>query len=497
MKRVVVVLTIFMGSLCWSLSFADPVLQSLLEKNIEQLLMLFRREAVHLGHLPWASSVEQNLSGQIARQWRNQMQTLALKDQTRFLQEHLSAGELSKAIRSLESAPAEREVILAVLAESKSAFQLARKAMVLQMEQVALTVSEQMPGGWFSLWEHIKMIRSQGHKTDPNKIIWNLLSQGEDVSVWGRSLSERVAVGERVEIEELMAFESLLEPINDLVFSEAIESIYFRRALVIEFWKQMPAEFHYFCDRIAFILFGRLHSELLPSFMAEFPATAFRALSPDRRSAAFWHGFSTSYAKDRVEHLAQVHYFRLMNFLALERIGFFPSGEYREFLRTNLEHFGEQWFFQRWPHTFKRWNLQFQLREYEKYQKAFREGPIDIFSDSFGAAQFFDDSFLNGLRKWERFGWWMSNTGRLMVTSLMGCMFYYIVTRPEEIPNPQVQWDTGVFDPDNIIKNIDSKMHILRLRLELEKDPQKRIELLEDLEKSEQNKSYWKTQQGH
>lgn len=453
-----------------SFLFANSSLEKLVEISVKKMVAISTR-SLHLNPLE-REEIVQKLTQRICS---DLFKDLPRGGAAHTLEHSLHPRNIARVIETIDDIP-EKEKLIEFFSKTESQFLVARRLIV--KEFLGHWEGQEKISFLRGLLEKAKEFRLRGKKLDQEKILEYLLFKGKTPHLWFAELEGQLRKGVMIDAEELVAFSAFLDPVSDMILAEGLDSLFFRRALVLEFWKRRPQDVHAFFDRLSGMILPRPHPELFSPLAVDFPVVAFEALHPDRRSASFIFGFPESYAKDKMAHEARLQLIRLFNIKALENAGLIAGPSYKEGITKLMEN----------AKGGVLRELKNELGFLEAYEKAFKGTMFDIFdSKPLPLEDIFSEEGFKELQRGFKWEWWKQNAKMVLFTSLFCLIDYYFETRPEEIIEPQE------LDMKNseMIKIIDLKIELTQIKLQSEKDPHKIQELKEYLESlKEMRKQY-------
>ena len=328
--------------------------------------------------------------------------------------------------------------------------------------------------------EKAQAMVTRGTKANQEEVLDILLKKSQDPKAWTEELAAKAKQGLRLLPEELVAYHSFFSPVEDLVLAGAIDQLYFRQALAIEFWIRRPKEVQYFFDRIRGVILPAQSRDLFPVMNANFSTAVLNAIQPDKRAAGFWHGLPGSYARDKVTSDVKSQLLRLLSIKSLETSGVLEYVSYQKFLMDQIRILEEGGRIRRlldWE-IGKLGELRQQLALLEGYQNAFQGTAFDIFSKdplamTLPLEEILEPQALKGLRRSQKFQYWWKNSKLILVTTLFCMIDRYLEERPEELIQPE-----NIFmENGDVVKDIDLKISLITVDLQTETDPERVVRL--------------------
>ena len=405
----------------------------------------------------------------------------------------LTPKNLASLVHEMGGAEGEREMVVQALKSSESSLAVGR-AIIIRQFLAEISPTQASQGVLQTVWEKAKQVVTRGAKVDQDKVLDILLQKSQDPKAWTEELGALAQNKGVISAEEWVAYHSFVSPVEDLVLAQAMDTLYFRQSLAIEFWIRRPRDVQYFFDHIRGVILPKNSKDVFPIINANFSTAVLDALHPDRRAVGFWHGFPESYARDKVTYGVKSQMLRLLSIKSLETNGLLGELSYREFLDQQIKKLEEAGRFRRllgWEMG-KLKELQRQVDLLERYQNVFQGTAFDIFSkDPLAATLPLEDILepkaLKGFRLASKFGYWGKNAGLILVTALVCVMDRYFEERPEELIDPE-----EIDLPDRmIVKDIDLKINLVTVALQTETDSERLVRLQAYLEQlQEERKKY-------
>lgn len=469
---------------------ANTVLESLVETGVRKVLRLTERPLLMT---EWeVHEASRKLTQRIVLEIKD----LPAEKAAKRFEELLVPKHLAELMKTLDDVPQKARLIES-LSESKSQFAVARRIIV---NDFLAKWRDEPQAILRMIWKKAQEVISRGEKLDQERVLGLLLTKGAAPNVWFLELQAQIARGEKIAAEELVAYTTLLDPINDLILAESLDLLFFRKALVMSFWRKNPKEVHHFFDNIAGVVIPEPKKDLLAGLLVDLPATVFNALHPDRRSKFFLFGLPGSYAEDKMSHLVKTQFIRLLNMQALETqgilsgysqfLGFMkrngkmvrvyegpPLRTFRDFLVQAIEKIEQEGFINQWLNKGNLKELKAQLELLDLYEKAFKGTIFDILDPaiSLKLEDVLEEEVLTGMRSSYKWEWVRHHAKLLLLTSLFCVVDAYFEGRPEEIIDPQ----TLNVENAEMQKAIDLKIELVQIKLKSEKDHAK-IKALEE-----------------
>ena len=387
----------------------------------------------------------------------------------------LAPKNLVSLIQYTDDIP-QKELVVHVLKSSKSSFAVARAIISRQFLTEISSEATSQQGLFGSVWEKAKAVVTRGTKVDREEVLDILLAKSQDPKAWTEELVAKASQGLPLLPEELVAYHSFFSPVEDLVLAEAIEQLYFRQALAIEFWIRRPKEVQYFFDRIRGVILPAQSRDLFPVMDANFSTAVLNAIQPDRRAAGFWHGLPASYARDKVTSDVRSQMLRLMRIKSLEAGRNLDYISYQKFLIDQIRRLEGEWKIRRlldWE-IGKLSELKQQLALLERYQSAFQGTAFDIFSQdplakTLSLEEILEPQALKVFRRSQKFQYWWKNAGLILVTTLFCIIDQTLEERPEEMIQPE-----EIYLPDSaVVKDIDLKINLITVDFQTETNPER------------------------
>ena len=470
--------------------WTNPTLEKAVAKAIERGV----RQTLKLSGC--AASLIEETSPKISQRVLSLMGGMNERQIAQELDRILMPKNFISLIESADDIPQKELLVRALKTWEKSSQSSLAVARTIMSRQLLTDISKEIvsQGHFRSAWEKAKGVVMRGTKVDQDKVLNILLEKSQTPKAWAQELATKAAQGLRILPEELVAYHSFLSPVEDLVLAEAMDQLYFRQALALEFWIRKPKEVQYFFDRIRGVILPSTSKDLFPVVDANFSTAVLNAITPDRRAPGFWHGLPTSYARDKVRLDVRSHMLRLMSIKSLETSGHLGSGSYQDFLMGQIKRLEEEGRIRRlldWE-VGKLGELRQQLGLLEKYQNAFQGTAFDIFSkdplnQSLPLEEMLDLQALKGFQQTEKFQYLWKNAKLILVTTLFCIVDRMLEERPEELIEPQ-----ELDEPDSIaVKNIDSIINLSTISLQTETDPERIARLTAYLQElQEERKQY-------
>src|SRR3989338_2156835 len=439
--------------------YANPALESWVTALVRRILILTSEQSAVRGEVRLSKWLIEEETQKISRLILLRVEPLPKEKMARELELLLNPRELLWLADDVRVAK--------VLRESQTEFGLARHIMANQF----LSSLEAYTPPTFLEWiiEKGRRIISRGEKLNQEEVLNFLLTKGQNPEGWIKEIEAKVVRGGVIQAEELVAASSLLHPFCDRIFSEAIDSVLFRQALVIEFWKKHPESVQYFFGRILGVISPQMTFQNFPRIMADFPVAVFNATHTSRRSAFFLFGFPKSYANNKITAEIASQWIRLQSIQSLETTGLLGDRSYREFIVKAIANIENKGRIYKLTHAGELQELRRQLDLLNRYQEAFQNTPFDVFSNTLVPKDILEVEVWKMLDAQYRGEWWGKNIKWILVMTILGVVEYYLSHQPEAMMDPSA---LDVRDID-ILNDIDLKIELSKIKLQSETDPEK------------------------
>ncbi len=448
---------------------ANPILEKAVERGIRKTLKL-------AGCAEW---LIEETSPKISQRVTYLMEGMSEIQMAQELDRILTPKNLASLIQYTDDIP-QKEMVVNALEASESSLAMARAIISRQFlteisGKAALSESLFRP-----VWEKAKALVTRGTKANQEEVLDILLQKSQNPKAWTEELAAKASQGLRLLPEELVAYHSFFSPVEDLVLAEAIDQLYFRQALAIEFWIRRPKEVQYFFDRIRGVILPAQSRDLFPVMNANFSTAVLNAIQPDRRAAGFWHGLPSSYARDKVTQDVRSQMLRLMSIKSLEAGGSLEYISYQKLLVDQIRILEGESRIRRlldWE-IGKLGELRQQRALLEGYQNAFQGTAFDIFSKdplakTLPLEEILEPQVLKEFRRSQKFQYGWKNAKLILVTTLFCMIDRTLEERPEELIEPEeIYLEDGA-----VLKDIDLKLNLVTLSLQTETDPERSARL--------------------
>ena len=353
--------------------------------------------------------------------------------------------------------------------QSKVPLALARSAVREQLSLVWMAYERGTTRFLKRMTEWFHQIRMGGSRLNPEEILNQLLAHPVDAVAWLKDIERRVAQGQKILVEELVACLSLVLPQNDLIFAEALPLIRFRKKILIDFWRSHREAMDIFMDRFQTLIYGRFGKKMPVARQAmDFPALVEEALRPDNLSRFFLQNGPTAYAQSQMVRQTQLRLIRYLNIQAMEEAGLLGELSYKDYLKQAIQKMNAEERLARAKNFFLKKEFEAQLEIVEAYEKAFKNTDLDVFGAVFSDLErVLKQEGLEEMMAAHYGDYWRAHLKYFAWTSLFVAASYYFKERPDILSDPKrIDEESGEMwiEDQELIQTLEAQLLIEQRR---------------------------------
>lgn len=287
----------------------------------------------------------------------------------RLAEERITVRDsLSAAIRNIDQiAPMTKEM------EAREAY---LKSILDRFQQEVQAVSS--TSRWRALRNRIVGLLSWSRRVSKEQIVNHVMERGIDLIKWKENLIERSQRGEKITLEEMVAFTLVCEPKFAPLFGRAAAWVQFREVAANLLPQKYPQVFRHFLTKTARLLLPERNIQDIASLteaLYPLPEAMRDAVSPPAVRPYFWRRGPRRFAQSQIIHEARTQLLRLWLIDGLRRAGI----DFKSLLTEQVQSLRARNDLSRLERR-RLQNMEQFLELSRRYEESFRNTDFDVFA---------------------------------------------------------------------------------------------------------------------